>query len=82
MGKRKLPLKQLSLNLLYDDSDVSADPRKKDKDNNKNLLEKYDNNEVYVCLKLDKIKQLVNKRSTSKKKEKSYNSDEDDDNDI
>jgi hypothetical protein len=74
--------------LLYDDTDVSADPRKKD--NKNHLLEKYDNNEVYVCLKndkikllinkikIDKIKQLVNKRSTTKI---GFNNDTDDEND-
>jgi len=69
-AKRKLPLKQISLHLLYNDSDANSEPRQKDK--NVTLLENYENNKIYVKLKLDKIKQIVNKRSTSKKKS-SYN---------
>jgi len=67
--------------LLYDDSDESADPRKNNKNNNVSLLENYDNNEVYVHLKLDKIKQLVNKRASSKKKALNNKNDENEDND-
>lgn len=63
--------------LIYDDSDESAEPRK-NKNENKNLSENYDNNEVYVCLKLDKIKELVNKRSSSKHKKTINNEDNED----
>lgn len=64
--------------LLYDDSDVSADPRKQDKNKEKKLLENYDNNEVHMCLKLYKIKELVNKRSKSASSKKRISKDDDD----
>lgn len=65
--------------LLYDDSDESADPRKQNKDKEKRLLENYDNNEVHVSLKLEKIKQLVNKRSSSASTKKRISKDDNDD---
>ena len=52
--------------MLYNDSDANSEPRQKEK--NIIMLESYENNMIYVKLKLDKIKQIVNKRSTSKKK--------------
>jgi hypothetical protein len=50
--------------MLYNDLTISHDPRQK---NNKcNLIGSYDNNTIYVKLKLDKIKQITekNKKST------------------
>ena len=57
--------------MLYDDdpSEHSADPRRKDKSRPKDTY-KLDNNEVYVCLKLNKIRELMEKgkRTTTNKK--------------
>ena len=59
--------------MLYDDDPPEAhangDPRKKDKSKPKDTY-KLDNNEVYVCLKLNKIRELMEKgkRTTTNKK--------------
>ena len=56
--------------MLYDDV-PSADPRKKDKSKpNDTDPNTWDNNEVYVCLKLNKIRELMEKgkRTTTNKK--------------
>jgi hypothetical protein len=52
--------------MLYNDSDADSYPRQKETGGI--ILAKYENNTIYVKLKLDKIKQIVNKKSTSKKK--------------
>ncbi len=50
--------------MLYNDSDVNTYP----KQININSMEKYNNNTIYIKLKLDKIKQIIdkNKKLTSK----------------
>ena len=53
--------------LLYNDSDTNSDPRQKDK--NVKLLESYENNKIYVKLKLDKIKKIEKKRKENDEKE-------------
>ena len=53
--------------LIYNDSDVNSEPRQKDK--NVKLLENYENNKIYVKLKLDKIKQIEKKRKENDEKE-------------
>ena len=57
--------------LLYNDSDSHSNPRQKDK--NVKLLENYENNKIYVKLKLDKIKQIVNKKSKKDNDENEIN---------
>ena len=53
--------------LIYNDSEVNSEPRQKDK--NVKLLENYENNKIYVKLKLDKIKQIEKKRKENDEKE-------------